>query len=167
VFEIVTRVAPTEANVFVVGESGTGKELIARAIHERSRRSEAPFVAVNCAALPDQLLESELFGHEKGAFTGAEGQRRGLLESGGGGTFFLDEVSEMSLDLQAKLLRVVQERRIRRAWGARPSADRHPLGIRDQPRSSGRGSRRAAEAGSVFPAERGSDPCAAPAGAAG
>jgi DNA-binding NtrC family response regulator len=117
VFEIVTRVAPTEANVFVVGESGTGKELIARAIHERSRRSEAPFVAVNCAALPDQLLESELFGHEKGAFTGAEGQRRGLLESANGGTFFLDEVSEMSLDLQAKLLRVVQERRIRSVGG--------------------------------------------------
>jgi DNA-binding NtrC family response regulator len=113
-FELISRVAPTEANVFVAGESGTGKELIARAIHAHSRRNAEPFVAVNCAALPDQLLESELFGHEKGAFTGAEGQRRGLLESASGGTFFLDEVSEMSLDLQAKLLRVVQERRIRR-----------------------------------------------------
>jgi DNA-binding NtrC family response regulator len=117
VFELISRVAPTEANVFVAGESGTGKELIAQAIHSRSRRSAEPFVAVNCAALPDQLLESELFGHEKGAFTGAEGQRRGLLESANGGTFFLDEVSEMSLDLQAKLLRVVQERRIRRVGG--------------------------------------------------
>jgi DNA-binding NtrC family response regulator len=117
VFSMVSRVAPTEANVFISGESGTGKELIARAIHSSSRRSERPFVAINCAALPDQLLESELFGHEKGAFTGAEGQRRGLLETAAGGTFFLDEVSEMSLDLQAKLLRVVQERRIRRVGG--------------------------------------------------
>ena len=117
VFSVVSRVAPTEANVFISGESGTGKELIARAIHASSRRSERPFVAINCAALPDHLLESELFGHEKGAFTGADGQRRGLLETAAGGTFFLDEVSEMSLELQAKLLRVVQERRIRRVGG--------------------------------------------------
>jgi DNA-binding NtrC family response regulator len=117
VFTVIERVAPTEANVFVSGESGTGKELIARAIHSRSRRSEAPFVAINCAALPDQLLESELFGYEKGAFTGADGQRQGLLEGAKGGTFFLDEVTEMSLDLQAKLLRVIQERRIRRVGG--------------------------------------------------
>jgi DNA-binding NtrC family response regulator len=117
VFSVVSRVAPTEASIFISGESGTGKELIARAIHTSSRRADRPFVAINCAALPDNLLESELFGHEKGAFTGADTQRRGLLEVAAGGTFFLDEISEMSLDLQAKLLRVVQERRIRRLGG--------------------------------------------------
>lgn len=117
VFSVISRVAPTDASVFISGESGTGKELIARAIHVNSRRSERPFVAINCAALPDQLLESELFGHEKGSFTGAEGQHRGLLETASGGTFFLDEICEMSIDLQAKLLRVIQERRIRRVGG--------------------------------------------------
>jgi DNA-binding NtrC family response regulator len=117
VFSVVSRVAPTEASVFISGESGTGKELIARAIHTNSRRSGRPFVAINCAALPDHLLESELFGHEKGAFTGADVQRRGLLEAAAGGTFFLDEITEMSMDLQAKLLRVIQERKIRRVGG--------------------------------------------------
>jgi DNA-binding NtrC family response regulator len=117
VFSVISRVAPTEASVFLSGESGTGKELIARAIHVNSRRSPRPFVAINCAALPDQLLESELFGHEKGSFTGAEGQHRGLLETASGGTFFLDEICEMSIELQAKLLRVIQERKIRRVGG--------------------------------------------------
>jgi len=117
IFSVVSRVAPTEASVFISGESGTGKELIARAIHSKSRRADRTFVAINCAALPDHLLESELFGHEKGSFTGADTQRRGLLEAASGGTFFLDEISEMSMDLQAKLLRVIQERRIRRVGG--------------------------------------------------
>ena len=117
VFEVVSRVAPTDASVFISGESGTGKELIARAIHANSRRSARPFMAINCAALPDHLLESELFGHEKGAFTGADQQRRGLLEVASGGTFFMDEISEMSMELQAKLLRVIQERKIRRVGG--------------------------------------------------
>ncbi|HEU0299983.1 MAG TPA: sigma-54 dependent transcriptional regulator [Longimicrobium sp.] len=114
VFSVVSRVAPTDASVFVSGESGTGKELIARAIHANSRRSDRQFVAINCAALPDNLLESELFGHEKGAFTDARETKRGLFEVASGGTLFLDEISEMSMDLQAKLLRVLQERRIRR-----------------------------------------------------
>jgi DNA-binding NtrC family response regulator len=117
VFGVVSRVAPTDANVFISGESGTGKELIARAIHANSRRAGRPFMAINCAALPDHLLESELFGHEKGAFTGADQQRRGLLEVASGGSFFMDEISEMSMELQAKLLRVIQERRIRRVGG--------------------------------------------------
>lgn len=116
-FALVLKVAPTEASVFISGESGTGKELIARAIHLKSRRAEQPFLAVNCAAFPENLLESELFGHEKGAFTGAEVQKRGLVECASGGTFFLDEIAEMSLELQAKLLRVLQERSIRRVGG--------------------------------------------------
>lgn len=117
VFTVISRVAPTDASVFISGESGTGKELIARAVHANSRRADHPFVAINCAALPDQLLESELFGHEKGSFTGAEGTRKGLVELASSGTFFLDEISEMSMELQAKLLRVVQERKIRRVGG--------------------------------------------------
>ncbi|HST58586.1 MAG TPA: sigma-54 dependent transcriptional regulator [Longimicrobium sp.] len=117
VFSVVSRVAPTDASVFISGESGTGKELIARAIHANSRRSGRAFMAINCAALPDNLLESELFGHEKGSFTGADREKRGLLEVASGGTFFMDEISEMSMDLQAKLLRVIQERRIRRVGG--------------------------------------------------
>lgn len=117
VFSVVSRVAPTDANVFISGESGTGKELIARALHANSRRNGRAFMAINCAALPDHLLESELFGYEKGAFTGADNLKRGLLEVAAGGSFFMDEVSEMSMDLQAKLLRVIQERRIRRVGG--------------------------------------------------
>lgn len=117
IFSVISRIAPTDASVFISGESGTGKELIARAIHANSRRSERPFIAINCAALPDQLLESELFGYEKGSFTGAEVQHRGLLEAASGGTFLLDEISEMSMELQAKLLRVIQERKIRRVGG--------------------------------------------------
>jgi DNA-binding NtrC family response regulator/anti-sigma regulatory factor (Ser/Thr protein kinase) len=126
VFSVVARVAPTDASVLVSGETGTGKELIARAIHANSRRSERPFMAINCAALPDRLLESELFGHVKGAFTSADKDRRGLLEVASGGTFFLDEISEMSMDLQAKLLHVIQERRIRRMGGE----DEIPIDVR-------------------------------------
>ncbi len=111
------RVARTETNVLVLGETGTGKELAARYVHTWSPRSHGPFVAVNCAALSPQLLESELFGHEKGAFTGATHRKRGKLELAAGGTFFLDEIGELALPLQAKLLRVLQERTFERVGG--------------------------------------------------
>ncbi|MEE2886011.1 MAG: sigma-54 dependent transcriptional regulator [Planctomycetota bacterium] len=105
----IERVAPTQATVLITGENGTGKELIARQLHARSTRSEAPFVAVNCAAIPSELIESELFGHEKGAFTGANTARRGHFEHADGGTIFLDEIGDMAINAQAKLLRTLQE----------------------------------------------------------
>ena len=118
VYSIVERVAPSSVDVLVTGETGTGKELVARAIHARSRRAAGPFVPVDCGAIPESLMESELFGHERGAFTGADARRMGLVEFADGGTLFLDEVGELPLPLQAKLLRVLQERRVRRV-GAR------------------------------------------------
>ena len=119
VYQFIARVAPTASTVLITGESGTGKELIARAIHLNSPRKNKSFVAVNCAALTETLLESELFGHEKGAFTGAIAQKKGKLEIADGGTLFLDEVGEMPLQLQAKLLRVLQEREFERVGGTR------------------------------------------------
>lgn len=113
VFDLVERVAPSTANVLVQGESGTGKEVIARAIHSLGPRAKNPFVAINCTAIPETLLESELFGHAKGSFTGAAGMKKGLIEEASGGTLFLDEIGDMSPSLQAKLLRVLQERKIR------------------------------------------------------
>jgi two-component system nitrogen regulation response regulator GlnG len=109
VFKLIGRVATSDASILIVGESGTGKELVARAIHKYSDRANKPFIAINCAAIPEQLLESELFGYEKGAFTGAEKQKTGKFEEANGGTLFLDEIGDMSLSLQAKLLRVLQE----------------------------------------------------------
>lgn len=114
VFSWINKVAPTDTTVLILGESGTGKELVARAVHERSLRSAGPLIAVNCAAIPENLIEAELFGHEKGAFTGAVGIRQGLVEAAHGGTLFLDELGELPLAAQAHLLRVLQEGEIRR-----------------------------------------------------
>jgi DNA-binding NtrC family response regulator len=119
VVKLINRVAPTDSNVLVYGESGTGKELVARSIHRASLRADHPFIPLDCSSLPDSLLESELFGHEKGAFTGAHVAKLGLFEAAESGTIFLDEVSGMTANLQARLLRVLQERQVRRVGGIR------------------------------------------------
>jgi transcriptional regulator with PAS, ATPase and Fis domain len=120
IYKLVARVASLETTVLIQGETGTGKELVARAIHDASARAGRPFVVVDCAALPETLFESELFGHERGAFTGAFAARRGLLEMSAGGTCLLDEIGELTTPLQAKLLRTLQERTIRRVGGNDP-----------------------------------------------
>ncbi|HEY3742725.1 MAG TPA: sigma-54 dependent transcriptional regulator [Bryobacteraceae bacterium] len=117
IFALIRQVAPTSAAVLITGESGTGKELVARALHANSKRSAGPFVAINCAALPESLIESEIFGHEKGAFTGAVDRRMGAMEQAHGGTLFLDELGEMPMAMQAKLLRVLEDLRFRRLGG--------------------------------------------------
>jgi two-component system response regulator PilR (NtrC family) len=126
VYALIERIAPATSSVLIQGESGTGKELVARAIHQRSPRSRRPFVAVNCGGLPETLLESELFGHAKGAFTGAYATKKGLFDMASGGTIFLDEVAEMSPAMQVKLLRALQERRIRPVG----SDEDHPVDTR-------------------------------------
>jgi sigma-54 specific flagellar transcriptional regulator A len=117
--KLIEQVAPTDANVLVLGESGTGKEVVARNIHYMSKRQKGPFIPVNCGAIPGELLESELFGHEKGAFTGAVGSRKGRFELAEGGTLFLDEIGDMPLQMQVKLLRVLQERIYERVGGTK------------------------------------------------
>lgn len=120
VIAMAEQVAPSEASILITGESGSGKEIVARHVHQKSRRNSKPFISVNCAAIPENLLESELFGHEKGAFTGALARRIGKFEEANGGTLLLDEISEMDTRLQAKLLRAIQEREIDRVGGSQP-----------------------------------------------
>lgn len=117
VFSFIRKVATTDAPVLILGDNGTGKEMAALAVHRRSARKDHPFVAINCSAIPENLLESELFGHEKGAFTGAHQQRKGLIESASGGTLFLDEIGELALPIQVKLLRFLQDQRLQRVGG--------------------------------------------------
>jgi len=123
---LMERIAPSNVNVLITGESGTGKELVAKALHQNSERKEHPFVPINCGAIPENLLESELFGHEKGAFTGADKRKNGLFESADNGTLFLDEIGELPMGMQVKLLRVLQEREFRRVGGTKNI----PLNIR-------------------------------------
>jgi two-component system response regulator AtoC len=122
IYQLITQIAETPTTILITGESGTGKELVARAVHQRSSRAAQPFVAVNVAAIPESLVESELFGHEKGAFTGAHARKLGKFELAHGGTIFLDEIGSLRLDLQTKLLRALQEREIERLGGLRPLA---------------------------------------------
>ena len=138
-----TQVAATDTTVLLTGESGTGKEVVARFIHRASAGPSGPFVALNCAALPEQLLESELFGYERGAFTGAQQAKPGQIELAAGGVLFLDEVGEMSPSAQAKFLRVLQEREFQRLGGTRPLEGQRARDRRDQPRpAEGDGARR-------------------------
>ena len=152
------RYAAAEACVLITGESGTGKEMVARFLHRHGRRASGPFVAVNCAAIPDNLLESELFGHERGAFTGAVARRVGKFEEANGGTLLLDEISEMEPRLQAKLLRAIQEREIDRVGGTQAGPGRYPADRHQQPRPRAGGRRRRVPRGSAVPPER-ARPC--------
>ena len=139
VYKAIGRVAAQDVTVLILGESGTGKELVARAIYQHSPRAKAPFLAINCAAIPESLLESELFGHEKGAFTGADRRRIGKFEQCNGGTLFLDEIGDMPLALQAKMLRAAAGAGVRAGRRQRDDPDRRAGDRRHQPRPGGAG----------------------------
>ena len=157
VYQVIDAVAPSTASVLILGESGTGKELVARAVHSKSERAKGPFFALNCAALPKEILENELFGHEKGAFTGSTNEKPGAFEMASGGTIFLDEVAEMSPDIQVKLLRALETRMVRRLGGKKEI----PVDIRivaATNRGSAEGARRRRSArGSLLSARRRAD----------
>ena len=156
-YKSIGRIAPQDVTVLILGESGTGKELVARAIYQHSRRSQAPFLAINCAAIPESLLESELFGHERGAFTGADRRRIGKFEQAHGGTVFMDEVGDMSPGTQAKLLRLLQEKQFERIGGNTTISQRHPHHRRHESRLGIAGCRGPLSARSLLPAERADD----------
>ncbi len=167
VFKIIGQLAASNATALITGESGTGKELVARAIYHHSKRSELTFLAINCAAIPENLLESELFGHEKGAFTGAAAQRIGKFEQCDGGTIFLDEIGDMSLATQAKILRVLQSGSFERVGGNQTiKVDVRVIAATHKNAGTGGGGARVS-GGFILPAQRGAHPHSAPAGAAG
>src|SRR5262245_38019620 len=154
VIDRAARVAATDVTTCLQGESGTGKEVVARFIHSSSPRRHGPFIAINCAALPDQLVESELFGFDRGAFTSAQQAKPGQIELARGGVLFLDEITELTPPAQAKLLRVLQEREFQRLGGTRVVRRRRPRGRRHQSRSARSGRARNVPRGSVLPRQR-------------
>ena len=160
VYRLIELAAPSPAPVLILGETGTGKELVARTIHQMSQRAKGPFVAVNCAAIPETLLESELFGHEKGAFTGAMARRPGDFELADGGTIFLDEIGEMSSNLQAKFLRVLQDSQVRRVGGHDEIDVDVRVVARDQQGPGEGGAGGHVPRGPLLPAQRAADPAA-------
>ena len=161
IVDLVHKVAKLSATVLILGESGTGKELLARLLHRESGRRDAPFIAVNLSAIPHELVESTLFGHERGAFTGAHKQQLGKFELASGGTLFLDEIGDLRLDLQAKLLRAIQEGEIERVGGTKPIRTELPAGRRDQRRRREGGQGGTLPRGSLLPDQRHPDPDAA------
>ena len=161
VYDLIAKVAPTEVAVFVVGETGTGKELVAETVHAMSRRREQPFVPVNCGAIAPGLIESELFGHERGSFTGAERAHRGFFEKANGGTLFLDEITEMPAELQVKLLRVLETKTVERVGGGGRGEGRRARDRGQQPQAGAGGGGRPPARGPALPTQRLPDRAAA------